>query len=353
MRNNLFRTDVVRAGDIKIDRDKNIIYGFAVVSKGVTKDDRGEFDDKALDDVVSFGNKAKTGIKSRFGHPNMSSTALGTFLGRVNKFRRDGDIVRADLHIDKTAFETPDGDLGGYILNLAESDPAMFGTSMVIHWDAEKREELDENGNELPPIIRVTKLLSVDVVDDPAANNGLFGSEFFSDSVKPSAEMSGFLDKFLADTSAVDKAIAFLDRYTTNNKLLNKEEKVMESITIEKLENEHKELFDTVFQQGVEHGVKQERERVVSIVKSAEEFDGMDQLSLSVIEEGLSEDKARINFQQQRLNDLEQSSAPQVGPDEENVPKEKMSHLEKAKQFQQEHGGTMTDALKATAEKRT
>ncbi|MCK9555007.1 hypothetical protein M0R36_04220 [bacterium] len=353
MRNNLFRTDVVRAGDMKIDRDNNIIYGFAVVSKGVTKDERGEFDDKALDDVVCFGNKSTVGVKSRFGHPNMSNTALGTFLGRVKSFRRDGEVVRADLYIDKTAFDAPDGDLGGYVLKLAESDPAMFGASMVIHWDAEKKEELDDKGNELPPIIRVTKLLSVDVVDDPAANNGLFGSAFFSDSVKPSAEMSGFLDKFLAEASAVDKMIGFLDRYRTNKELMQKEEKGMEAITIEQLKNEHKELFDTVFQQGVENGVKEERTRVVSIMKTAEEFTGMNQLALSAIEEGLSEDKSRINFQHKRLKDLELSSAPQVGPDDEEEPKKQMSHLEKAKQFQQEHGGTITDALKATAEKRT
>ena len=127
-----FRADIARGGDVRVNRKDEVIAGFAVVTKGVTHDERGEFDDVALDSVVEFGNQSKGGIKSRFGHPNMSSTALGTFLGRTKNFRRDGDVVRADLHIDRTAHETPDGDLAGYVMNLAESDPGAFGSSMVI-----------------------------------------------------------------------------------------------------------------------------------------------------------------------------------------------------------------------------
>lgn len=240
MKKDLFRADVARSGNVKIDRDSAVINGFAVVTKGVTKDSRGEFDDISLDSVVELGNKLKTGVKSRFGHPNMSSTALGTFLGRVRNFRRDGDIVRADLHIDKTAFETPDGDLAGYVLNLAESDPEMFGASMVIYWDEEKREGLDANGNELPPFIRVTNLFSVDVVDDPAANNGLFGMPFFSESVRPSAEMTAFLDKFLNNPDAVEKTIGFLNRYRLSKETENKSKKevaAMDELTVEKLKD--------------------------------------------------------------------------------------------------------------------
>src|SRR5574343_2008678 len=150
-KNIYFRADIARGGDVRVNRKDEVIAGFAVVTKGVTHDERGEFDDVALDSVVEFGNQSKGGIKSRFGHPNMSSTALGTFLGRTKNFRRDGDIVRADLHIDPTAHETPDGDLAGYVMNLAESDPQAFGSSMVIHWEEELRDEKQADGNELPP----------------------------------------------------------------------------------------------------------------------------------------------------------------------------------------------------------
>ncbi len=349
----LFRTDIARDKEVRVDRDKNIVRGFAVVTKGVTKDARGEFDDASLDSVVAFGNEVNLGIKSRFGHPNMSSTALGTFIGRVKNFRREADIVRADLHIDKTAFETPDGDLGGYVLNLAESDPDMFGSSMVIHWDAEDREELDSEENELPPFIRVTKLLSVDVVDDPAANNGLFGMPFFSESVKPSVEMTAFLDSFLSNPDAVDRAIGFLNKYTVNKELTQKqEEKKMEGLTVEQLKSEHKDVFEVVKNEGFEAGVQSERPRTIAILKEAESFEGMQALAFHAVENGLSIEKAVINFQQKRLDDLESASAPQVGPDTEQEPEKKLNHFEKAKQYKQEHNCSMTEALQATAVKR-
>ena len=137
-----FRTDVVLLEkEARVDRDKHTIKGFAVVTKGMVKDGRGEFDDEAIDKIVSLGNDVKIGVKSRFGHPGMSSEALGTYIGRVKDFRRDEDVVRADLHIDKTAFDTPGGNLGKYILDLAESDSEVFGASMVVGWEELEREE--------------------------------------------------------------------------------------------------------------------------------------------------------------------------------------------------------------------
>jgi len=355
MRKDLFRADVARSGKVRIDREASVINGFAVVTKGVTKDSRGEFDDIALDSVVEFGNKAKAGIKSRFGHPNMSSTALGTFLGRVRNFRRDGDIVRADLHIDKTAFDTPDGDLAGYVINLAESDPEMFGASMVIYWEEEKREGLDANGNELPPFIRVTNLFSVDVVDDPAANNGLFGMPFFSESVRPSVEMTAFLDKFLNNPDAVEKTIGFLNRYRSSKETENKskqEESNMNELTVQKLKEERKDIFEVVLKDGFDAGVQDERLRAVSILKKAESFQGMSALALESVEQGLSLDQSVVKFQQKRLDDIEKASAPVVGADGEEISKKKTTHLERARQYQKDHGCGMTEALKATADKR-
>lgn len=353
MKKNLFRTDVIRAGDLRIDREAGIIRGFAVVTKGVTKDARGEFDDASLDSIVSMGNASNMGIKSRFGHPNMSSTALGTFLGRVKNFRRDGAIVRADLHIDSTAYETPDGDLGGYVRNLVESDPEMLGASMVIHWDEEKRDELDEAGNELPPFIRVKKLLSVDVVDDPAANEGFFGMPFFSDSVKPSAEMSAFLDKFLVDSEAVSRMMSFLQRYKTNTNHKGKgDESMLKELTEERLATERPDLFEAVHRLGFEEASGKERERVVSILKKASVFQDMNELALDAVENGLSLDQAVISFQEQQLENLKKQSNSSVGPDGEEEPTRKISHLERAEKYKNEQNCSITEALKATADKR-
>ena len=153
--NALRRLEVVRGiknGTGGIDRAyedskyRGVIRGVAVMTKGLVKDSRGwEIDDMTLSQVVDAGNKhVNLGVKARFGHPNMSSSALGTFLGRVKNFYMDGDIARADLFLSKTAYQTPEGDLAGYVLNLAEEDPAAFGTSAVIgDFDLEKRTEQD------------------------------------------------------------------------------------------------------------------------------------------------------------------------------------------------------------------
>lgn len=351
-----FRADVVRSGDVRVNRKQEVITGFAVVTKGVTHDERGEFDDVALDSVVEFGNKSKVGIKSRFGHPNMSSTALGTFLGRAKNFRRDGDVVRADLHIDPTAHETPDGDLAGYVMSLAESDPEAFGSSMVIHWDALERKEQGADGKKLSPLIRVKKLLSVDVVDDPAANDGLFGSRFFSDGVKPSAEMTAFLDRFLNQPESVEKVIGFLERYRFTKDGSRKEQN-MHELTIEKLKAERADLYNGIFgageAEGKKSGEKFERERVLAILKKAKTFKDMGDLALEAIENGASLEVATIKFQDKQLAGLQAASPKGVGPDPEpELPKKSMTHLEKARAYKDEHKCSMTDALKATAEKR-
>lgn len=213
-----FRAGVARGVSGKINRDENIIEGFAVVSKGMAEGHGVEIDDTTLGQVVELGNAREQGIKSRFGHPNMSSEALGTFLGRAKRFRRDGDVVRADLHIDETAFSTPNGDLGTYVLKLAESDPEAFGASIVFAGTYEQRlnpdgtAQKDDDGEELPPLARVEELYAVDAVDKPAANTGLFSGT----SAQFSAEMTEFLDNFLGQPEAVEKAISFLERYRAN-----------------------------------------------------------------------------------------------------------------------------------------
>ncbi|MBI4970807.1 MAG: hypothetical protein HZC17_03095 [Candidatus Omnitrophica bacterium] len=350
-KNIYFRADISRGGNVSVNRTEEVITGFAVVTKGVTHDERGEFDDIALDTVVELGNQPKAGIKSRFGHPNMSGTALGTFLGRAKNFRRDGDIVRADLHIDPTAHDTPDGDLAGYVMNLAESDPQAFGSSMVIHWDEEFREERDKDGKELPPFIRVKKLMSVDVVDDPAANNGLFGMPFFSESVRPSEEMTAFLDRFLNQPEAVEKAISFLERYGFNK---NKEgKKMFEEITLEKIKAERSDLYNSIHALGVEEGAKKERERAVSILKKSKVFKNMTDIAVEAVESGATFENAVIKFQEKQLEGLQKTSVPPVGPDAEEEPaKKQMTHLERAKAYKQEHSCSMTEALKKTADKR-
>ena len=67
-------------------------------------------------------------------------------------------------------------------------------------------------------LIVVKELFSVDVVDQPAANNSFFGKRFFSESVQLSAEITDILDRFFNQPDGVEQAIAFLRRYQFNKK---------------------------------------------------------------------------------------------------------------------------------------
>lgn len=219
-----FRAPVARgiASDGKVDREKNIIFGYTVVEKGMARGHGEEIDDVTLDQVVELGNAAEMGIKSRYGHPDMCREALGSFLGRSKNFRRVGDKVLADLHIDPTAFKTPNGDLGSYVLDLAESDPAAFGSSMETKRTLEFRlsengvRQKGDDGKDLPPLVRVRRFVASDFVDSPAATSGVF-SEFFSGTnVLLSAEASYILDQVLSQPDAVERVVAFLHRYMDN-----------------------------------------------------------------------------------------------------------------------------------------
>ena len=126
----------------------------------------------------------------------------------------------------------------------------------------------------------------------------------------------------------------------------------MDALTVQKLKEERKDIFEAVLKDGIDAGVQDERQRAVSILKKAESFQGMSALALESVEQGLSLDQAVVKFQQKRLDDIEKSSAPVVGADGEEVSKKKTTHLERARQYQKEHRCGMTEALKATADKR-
>jgi hypothetical protein len=195
--------------------------------------------------------------------------------------------------------------------------------------------------------------MSVDVVDDPAANDGLFGSQFFSDGVKPSAEITAFLDKFLNQPEAVEKVIAFLERYGFNKATKRKDKSMFEELTLEKLKAERSDLYNSVHVLGVDEGTKKERERGVAILKKSKAFKDMNDLALEAVESGLTIEGATIKFQEKQLEGLQKASVPPVGPDlDEDPAKKPVTHLEKATAYKQEHGCSMTEALLKTVDKR-
>lgn len=136
---------------------------------------------------------------------------------------------------------------------------------------------------------------------------------------------------------------------------------MFENLTVEQLKGERADIFDSIFKLGLDEGIKkggeygqkQERERVVSILKKAGAFRDMNDLALVAVENGLSLDQSTISFQEKQLTGLQDAQAPGVGPDgDESKGRKPTTHLERARAYRQEHNCSMTEALKATAEKR-
>lgn len=171
------------------DNNAGLIRGLAVITRTEALGHGFWVDGTMLQQTAAAINAAGSqGIKARFTHPGLSGDGLGSFLGRIKNAHVDGDIVRADLHFSQSAHNTPDGDLAAYTMDLAESDPDAFGTSIVFTHDRKAEQEFldayDVDGEfESPdvknvdslPHARLAALRAVDVVDEPAANpDGLF-----------------------------------------------------------------------------------------------------------------------------------------------------------------------------------
>lgn len=231
----------------EIDREKGVIRGVILAEEGPFKSEgRGEFDKAAIRSIVKMGNETPNGLKSRFSHPTLSSDGLGKFLGRQKNLRSDTVmrpagkdangkelmkevlVARGDLHFDKTALEAPpDGGkpLGVYLMDLAESDPEAFGTSLVlkvnqeVRLDSKGRALKDAAGNDLPPLWYPEKLHASDVVDTGDATNSFLSADILAglpdaivrqacelldaqfagqerDTVK--ARLSAFIDRYLS-----------------------------------------------------------------------------------------------------------------------------------------------------------
>ena len=197
----------------EVNREAGIIEGVKVCTAGEAQGHDVSLDAEFIDTVVRFGNERKQGLKARFGHPNMCSTALGTFLGRYKNFRKetttrdDGSealAAVADMFLSNEAKETPNGNLYDYVLGLAENEPDMFGTSIVFTPGREYRKTKDgenayssgESADPKEPLsdevyVECKSLHACDCVDDPAANDGLF-SRFSQETV--AGQMTEFLD---------------------------------------------------------------------------------------------------------------------------------------------------------------
>ena len=201
-----------------ISESEGFIKGITVVSEGEAKGHNLFINSAFLDDVVRLGNERTAGVKARFGHPNICSTALGTYLGRYRNFRRFNDKVIADLHLDQSAKTSPKGNLYDYVIQLAKSNPDMFGASISFKRGDSTFETFQSNGKEQKKeYASITDLYATDLVDDPAATNGLFEA-FEHDDL--ASQVTLFLDSHPELFTLLDKnpdiLSEFLIKYNNN-----------------------------------------------------------------------------------------------------------------------------------------
>ena len=209
-------TSCLRAKPSSVDLEAGVIYGVKVCTEGEAKGHGVSLDSEFIDSVAKLGKQTKQGLKARFGHPNMCSESLGTYIGRFKNFST-GTTTRtggaeaaccfADLYLSESAKDAPSGDLYSYVVSMAENEADMFGTSIVFRegnryrrndkgekvypraQDGSWNEEFDKANK--PDFVECQALMACDCVDEPAANDGLF-SAFSGDTV--AGQITQFLD---------------------------------------------------------------------------------------------------------------------------------------------------------------
>jgi len=210
-----FSTPPIAFSVAKIDDDSGVLQKVIVAQVGKVKSYFEQIDATTLSQIEKLGNSKESGVKARFGHPNMCSSSFGTYIGRFKNFQVDGEKVYGDLHLDDVCKESPSGNLFAYILKMAKNNPDMFGASIAFI-PGEPAITSDEY-----PATRIEELLATDLVDDPAATNSLFAVDSFS------YQATQFLDSNPAIASLIarkpDTIIEFMLKYFSNNQIMKKE----------------------------------------------------------------------------------------------------------------------------------
>lgn len=252
-----FSTGFLASGVGAVAQEQHALNDAAVIRCGEARGHEIWVDPVMCEQVMTRGNElAEKGVKARFGHPDMCSDALGTFLGRWKNFRAGEDgIVRGDLFLSATAAESPKGDLRNYVEQMAAKEPCHFGTSIVFTRDWEAEEDFAaQNGavfvfdtcdgevgrcafrSEIPDGMdyyidwsafkspdpanvqnfrhaRIADLHAADLVDDPAATDGMFSG---AGGAALAARMSEWLDthpEVLSAFAEDPEMIGILERY--------------------------------------------------------------------------------------------------------------------------------------------
>lgn len=190
------KSEWLRAGTsarpVGVDKENRRLLGAIVAQEGNFKTPgRGAFDGTGLRLIAKLMRAEPKGLKSRLSHATLSDDGVSRYLGRwsnpwIDKIEVNGqelEAVRADFQLSDTAFDSnPNGDLGSYVLSLAEEDPEAIGASLVLQVEQKYRLDnrghrlKDDKGEDMPPLWFPTQLHSVDVVAVGDSTNALLSA---------------------------------------------------------------------------------------------------------------------------------------------------------------------------------
>jgi hypothetical protein len=201
--------------------DPNVLNRVSVITAGEAKGHHLFMDDDFLARLVELGNEKPRGVRSRFGHPDICTDAIGTELGMFRNFRKEGSQVFADVHFVVTESNK---DMISHIKEFAAKEPGVFGTSIVF----EPAILRDEDGEPILNKWGETEMLikevdgkryigidsfdAVDFVDSPAANpSGIYSKKFNQERDKV---ISRYVSRFLEDNPKVKKFVEYIFSHT-------------------------------------------------------------------------------------------------------------------------------------------
>lgn len=187
-------------GEVRIDFEAGVITGVVLANEGVNRNGYF-FSERFLRELMVYGNE-RGEIKCRFEHPSFEGVnALGSLVGVYRNFRLDGGRLLGDLYISDLARRTEVSGRGisiaDYVLGMASKHADLFGNSISVLADCVDESYVVEGKTYMGVGLKLIEWLASDLVDDPAATNGLFFS-----SKRFNNRYMGILDK-------VKKALAF------------------------------------------------------------------------------------------------------------------------------------------------
>ncbi len=153
------------SGFSRIDAEAGIIYGVSVITEGEAQGaNAGTWIDKTtLSQIHAVASKFPDGVKVKLSQSKEHDGSAGQIVGILKNFRTDGSQERADLHLLKAS------ESRALILEMAATMPNEFGLSVVIPKECEKVDGRN--------CLRCSDIYSIDLVESPAANKGLFSKK--------------------------------------------------------------------------------------------------------------------------------------------------------------------------------